>query len=177
MPIERIYIETPCFIDLIKYDLRNAGAISKALKNEIWFLQNLLKASESKEIQIITSTLTIAECRRANQQQSPDDEVKRRINSVLTSGRVITLSQVSQRIAERARDLEWDNGINLKGADSIHVATALVTDCKEFITFDAQGSRSPLKNAEKIRKLNVNVIVPSQTEFLPPEYRQNNLYV
>lgn len=176
MPVEKIYIETPCFIDVIKYDLKTAIHLSENIKNEIWYLQKLLKASESKEIQVITSTLTIAECRRAKQDKFPSDEVKRRINSVLTSGRIITLSQVTQGIAERARDLEWDDGINLKGADSIHIATALMTGCKEFLTFDKQGSRSPLKNAERIKKLNLSVIVPSKTAFLPSDYRQNELY-
>lgn len=54
MPAEKIYIETPCFIDVIKYDLKTSNHLAEDIKNEIWFIQQLLKASESKEIQVIT---------------------------------------------------------------------------------------------------------------------------
>lgn len=176
MPTEKIYIETPCLIEVIKYSLQSADNLSQDLQNDIWHIQQVLKASEVKDLQVITSTLTIAECRRATHDKPPSDEVKRVINSVLTSGKIITLAQVTQGIAERARDLEWINGINLKGADSVHVATALMTGCKEFFTFDEQGSRSPLKNAKKIELLSLQVTKPSQTQLLPSEYRQNHLF-
>ncbi|MCY7347585.1 MAG: PIN domain-containing protein [Pyrinomonadaceae bacterium] len=176
MPIERLYIESCCFIDVIKYDLKSSKNLPQDLQDNIWHIQKLLKASEVKDIQVITSTLTIAECRRANQEKPPGGEVKRLINSILTSGKIVTLAQVTQGIAERARDLEWIDGINLKGADAIHIATALITGCKEFLTSDKQGSRSPLKNAGKIKKLNLDVIYPSQTSLLPADYRQNKLY-
>lgn len=176
MSIEKIYIETPCFIDVIKYNLKSSSHLSEDLQNYIWHIQQILKASEAKDIQVITSTLTIAECRRADRETSPTPEVKRIINSVLTSGKIITLTQVTQGVAEKARDLEWIDGINLKGADAIHVASALITGCKEFLTSDHQGSRSPLKNAEKISKLGLKVINPYSTQSLPQNYRQENLY-
>ena len=176
MSVEKIYIETPCFIDAIKYTLKSASHLSQDLHNYIWHIQQILKASEAKDIQVITSALTIAECRRAYQDKPPTPEVKRIINSVLTSGKIITLTQVTLGIAERARDLEWIDGINLKGADAIHVASALMTGCKEFFTSDQQGSRSPLKNAGKISKLGLRVINPSSTQLLPTDYRQENLY-
>ncbi len=176
MPVEKIYIETPCFIDALKYNLKSASHLSSDLQNYVWHIQQILKASEAKDIQVITSALTIAECRRTHQEKSPTAETKRIINSVLTSGKIITLTQVTQGIAERARDLEWIDGINLKGADAIHVASALMTGCKEFLTSDKQGSRSPLKNADKIAKLGLKVINPCSTQLLPPDYRQENLY-
>lgn len=176
MPIEKIYIETPCFIDAIKYSVVSASYLSSELQNDIWHIKQILKAAEAKDLQVITSTLTIAECRRSHFDKPPTSEVKRIINSVLTSGKIVTLTQVTQGIAERARDLEWIEGINLKGADAIHVASALITGCKEIFTNDNQGSRSPLKNAEKISKLGLRVIKPSETQLLPSDYRQEGLY-
>ena len=98
--------------------------------------------------------------------------MKRIIRAVLTSGKVFSLAELTQTIAERARDLEWEDEINLKGADAVHVATALKTGCKELFTTDARG---PLKNAQKISALGLRVIRPADTTILPNEYRQDNL--
>lgn len=166
----RIYIETSPIIDVIK---GNAGiALPPDRANDVWHTQQCLRAALAGEIEVITSILTIAECRRAQSDKPPSPEVKRLINSVLTSGRVIMLAQVTQAIAERARDLEWVDGINLKGADAIHVATTLITGCKEFITNDGRG---PHKNEAKIAALGLRVVRPSDTRFIPVEYRQGKL--
>jgi predicted nucleic acid-binding protein len=120
-----------------------------------------LKAGQAGEIDVITSTLTIAESRRA--EAPPTDEVKRLFNSILTSGKVVHLAQMTQAIAERARDLHWEHKINLGGADAIHVATALTVGCKEFLTFDRKKARSPLAFAPELAKLGLRVILPSNT--------------
>jgi hypothetical protein len=91
----------------------------------------------------------------------------------LTSGRVFTLAEVTRSIAARARDLDWDDLLSsLGGADAIHVATALLTDCKELFTTDARGI---LKNSVKIQALGLRVMSPANTSLLPPEYRQGKL--
>jgi len=113
-----------------------------------WIAENVQNGSlgydvgfigETTEPVIVTGqkamTLTIAESRRAD--GAPTEEVKRLFNSILVSGKVVLLTQMTQTIAERARDLHWDHGINLGGADAIHVATALTVGCSEFLTFDA----------------------------------------
>ena len=104
--------------------------------------------------------LTLAECRRAKQDEPPTEEMKRIIRSVLTSGKIFNLAELTQTVGERARDLEWEDNINLRGADAVHVATALKTGCKEFLTADGRG---PLKNAVKIAALGLSVIRPAAT--------------
>jgi predicted nucleic acid-binding protein len=91
------------------------------------------------------------------------------------SGKVVKLSQLTLNIAERARDLHWLHGINLSGADSIHVASALQTGCKEFLTFDRKKSRSPIAMEKEIAKLGLRVITPSKTACLPKDYLQHTI--
>jgi predicted nucleic acid-binding protein len=98
--------------------------------------------------------------------------MKRILRSVLTSGKVFSLAELTQTIAERARDLEWQDDINLRGADAVHVATAIKTGCKEFFTMDGRG---PLKNAAKLAALGLRVIRPADTALLPENYRQAKL--
>jgi predicted nucleic acid-binding protein len=132
-----------------------------------------MRAAKDGEIEVVTSMLTIAECRRARQDKPPTEEMKRIINSVLTSGVVFNLAEVTQTIAERARDLEWEDGINLRGADAIHIATALKTGCKEFFTTDR--NKGPLSKAEKILALGLRVIRPHDSIVIPSDYKQGKL--
>lgn len=170
MPKDRIYIETSPLIDYIKGD--RDTTLTEDRKNNNWYIKQILTAALNGELEVITSTLTIAECRRAHSDKPASNENKRLVRSVLTSGKIFTLAQVTQGITERARDLDWVDGVNLRGADAIHVATALLTDCKEFFTTDGRG---PLKNADKLAKMKLRVIKPSDTGLLPPEYRQGKL--
>lgn len=140
--------------------------------NDLWYTEECLKAALAGEIEVVTSVLTIAECRRARQDKPANAEMKRILRAVLASGKIFHLAEVTQAIAERARDLEWQSGINLKGADAIHVATALVTGCKEFFTSDGRG---PLNNADKILALGLKVIRPADTLLLPSHHRQGKL--
>ena len=167
---DRIYIETSPIIDVIKGRVNITLTPDRA--NDLWYTEQCLRAALAGDIEVVTSMLTIAECRRAKQDQPPTEEMKRVIRSVLTSGKIFHLAEVTQTVAERARDLEWDDNINLKGADALHVATALKTGCKEFFTADGRG---PLKNAGKIALLGLKVIRPADTLLLPSDYRQGKL--
>lgn len=169
MALPRIYIEACPFIDAIKHMV--GDSVDKSRDNDIWHTQACMKSALAGEIEIVTSTLTIAECRRAGGSPVPD-ETKRIIRSILLSGRVVILSQITQAIAEKARDLEWEEGINLGGADALHVASAIVTKCQEFFTTDGKG---PLKNEAKIKLLGLSVIRPANTTLLDPKYRQKKL--
>ena len=169
MSIDRTYMDSCCFIEAVKYDV---STTDPDRENDIWYIKQLLKASKSGDIEVITSVLTIAESRRADGE--PTDEVKRLFSSILTSGRVVKLAQMTQGIAEKARDLHWVNKINLSGADALHVATALLLGCKEFLTFDFKR-KSPLKFEKELRALGLLVIAPSETTCLPSDYRQGHL--
>jgi predicted nucleic acid-binding protein len=166
----RIYIETCPIIDVIKG--RVNAYLTEDRKNDLWYTETSLQAALDGEIEVVTSMLTIAECRRAKQEKPPSNAMKNVIRSVLTSGKIFNLAEVTQSIAEKARDLEWEDDINLKGADAIHVATALKTGCKEFFTSDARG---PLNNAAKIEALGLKVIRPAQSLALPADYKQGRL--
>ncbi len=134
----RLYIDSCDFIEVIKHG--EGGAIIPDRLNDLWYIRKCMEASRAGEIEVVTSMLTIAEVRRAD--GAPTDRIKRVIRSVLTSGKIVTLAEMTQGIAERARDLHWEHGINLGGADAVHVATAVVTGCKEFFTSDAR-KKSP----------------------------------
>jgi predicted nucleic acid-binding protein len=165
----RVYIDTCCFIDALQH--REGMKISVDKQNDVWHIQQVLRASLAGDLEVVTSTVTIAEFRRAKADAQPSKELKRLIRSILLSGRVVTLAQVTQGVAERARDLDWEDEVNLKGADAIHVATALITGCKEFFTADGRGALRPPVVA-KLGKLGLRSVRPSDTRLLPNEYRQ-----
>src|SRR5262245_19994847 len=97
----RLYIETCPLVDVIKSEV--GVSLEAERQNNIWYVHRCLQASLDGKLEIITSTLTIAECRRAETPPSPDkDETKRLISSILTSGRVMLLAMVTQEIAEYA---------------------------------------------------------------------------
>lgn len=105
----RLYIDSCDFIEAIK---NSEGVPTDPTRaNDIWYIRRCLEASRAGEIEVITSMLTIAEVRRAG--NAPTDRVKRVIRSVLTSGKIVTLAEMTQGIAEKARDLHWEHGVNL----------------------------------------------------------------
>lgn len=172
MAVDRIYIDSCCFIDAVKTDVGEVTDANRA--NDIWYIKACLKAAKNGDIEVLTSHLTIAECRRAGG-GSPPETVKRLFNSILVSGRGVRLADLTLGIAERARDLEWIHGINLGGADAIHVATAITLGCKEFFTFDKSKAKSPIGRKAELLKLGLRVIEPSETFYLPTSYKQQEI--
>jgi len=167
----RIYMCSCCFIDLVK------GSVGKALGSgrdkEVWFVDALLKASANRDLEVYTSTLSVAECTHAGD-ENITNEVKDLFMRFLSSGKHVVLIQPDVFVAEDARDLRWKHDITLSGADALHVASALSVGCKEFLTTDARR-KGPLGQAQRIAQLGINVILPSATGFLPDEYRQTDL--
>lgn len=168
MALDKIYIDSCGFIDAVKTDVGEITEPDRA--NDIWYIKACLKAAKNGDLEVFTSHLTIAECRRAG--GAPSEKVKRLFNSILVSGKVVRLADLTLGIAERARDLEWIHGINLGGADAIHIATALTLGCKEFFTFDKKKGKSPIGRKVEIAKLGLRVITPSETFYLPDSYKQ-----
>ncbi len=162
----KIYVDSCCFIDAAKY--QDASSAPADEQEDIKYIQQILKAAESGDVVVHTSSLTIAECQHTGE-HPPTDEVKRLFKSVLTSGKIVQLVADSIFIAEKARDLRWDHDITLRGADAIDVATALEIGCKEFITKDGRG---PHKNAAKIAHLGLKVIRASETSLLPEHHKK-----
>ena len=181
----KIYMDANAIIDAIKHNqfVITPKVEGVKLEDRPYFIQDfihkkqhveycskLLKAAEYNELTILTYSLSVAEVwhlgKNKKNPKQPTEEEKRVIMSVLSSGKIIKLVTDSIFVAERARDLSWKYGIELSGADAIHVASALEANCIEFITND----KGILDQKEKIKKLGLNVINAQQTSGLPANF-------
>jgi hypothetical protein len=97
--------------------------------------------------------------------------VKSEFDRLLMSGQYVRLVQMTPFIAVDARDLRWVHGIALKGADSVHVASALAMKCSEFLTSNGRLARLSLV-ATSLVKLGLHVRSGQNTQCLPERYRQ-----
>ncbi len=156
-------MDSCCFIELA---LQAIGTNDANRENDLWFLKELLNAAHDEEIEVLTSTLSIAECAHAKGDVS--DDVKSLFKRFLTSGRYILLVQDSVLVAEKARNLRWVHGLSFSGADAIHLASAMELKCDEFLTWD----NKPHANAAVLNDLALRVCFPRDTLCLPDKYRQ-----
>lgn len=170
--IRRIYVDTCCLIDLVKVEI--GRGLDADRENDVWHLKKLMEANRDGEVQLFTSTLTIAECRHAGE-KPVTDAVKSQFERLLMSGQYLRLVQMTPFIAQDARDLTWKDGINLAGADSIHVATALDRKCEELLTTDGRigklGAQAPA-----LRNRGLVCCYARNTQCLPPKYRQEDIF-
>jgi hypothetical protein len=90
------------------------------------------------------------------------------------SGQYLQLVQVTPFIAVDARDLRWNHGIHLGGADGIHIASALEMKCEEFLSCDQKLTRVEAQG-DQIRSLGMMPKRGSATLCLPEKYRQLGL--
>jgi len=159
-------MDSCCFIELA---LQAIGKNDATRDDDLWHLKELLNAAFDEEIEVLTSTLSIAECAHAKGDISED--VKSLFKKFLTSGRYVFLVQDTVLVAEKARNLRWVHGMAFGGADSIHLASALELKCEEFLTWDNR----PHANAAALNNLALFVRFPRDTQCLPGKYRQQNL--
>lgn len=157
-----------CFIDLVKHSVGRPIEAGRA--DEVWYIDQLLRANVDGEVEAYTSTLSVAECTHVGE-ENITDEVRELFVRFLTSGQYVTLVQPDVFVAEDARDLRWKHAIPLSGADALHIASALSMECKEFHTTDSRR-KGPISQASKIAVLGMAVMKPSQTGFLSDERRQ-----
>ena len=162
----KVYMDSCCFIELA---LQAVGRNDADRENDLWFLKELLNAASDEEIEVLTSTLTIAECSHAKGDIS--DDVKSLFKRFLTSGRYVFLVQDSVLVAEKARNLRWVHSLVFGGADSVHIASAMELKCDEFLTWD----NKPLASATALNDLALPVRFPRDTQCLPDRYRQQQL--
>ena len=168
--LPRIYVDACPIIDLVKHRLKMESAEDR--QKDAWFMDRLIHAARMRKVELFTSTLTIAECTHVKDQKK-DKEAQPFFLGLLASGKSgFALVQPTVPIAEQARNLRWIHGLALKGADAIHVASALAMKCDEFVTTDSKGL---LQRSEALAKLNLCVCRPSDTKLLPPEFLQENL--
>lgn len=159
----KLYMDSTCFIDMAK---NAVGTLPDGLNNDVWFCKKLLEAHRDGKIEVFTAVLTIAECQHAD--GICDEKVQRLFKSLLTSGQFVFLVQDTPIIADRARNLRWTYKLAFKGADSLHIASALEMGCSEFVTSD----EDILSHANEALKLGIRIIHPHETSILPDEYRQ-----
>ena len=165
----RIYMDSCCFIDLAKVKI--GKKISTDREHDVWCLQKMLEAAGNEEVEVYTSTISIAEC--THTEGIVIDEVKEYFSKLLTSGQYVLLVQPTVFIAEDARDLRWKHKVSLSGADGIHVASAIERKCNEYFTWEFL-SKNP-ENKTKIEKLGISIRRPAETLYLPSHYRQTDL--
>lgn len=169
--LPRVYVDACCFIDMVKTEVE--AKIESDRELDVWHLKRLLEANRDKEIEVYTSTLTIAECQHVGD-EDVTDAVKARFSALLMSGQYVRLVEVTPFIGQDARDLRWARKIALRGADSVHVASALDRRCGEFLTSNGRFGRID-KFSGQISILGLIVRRGRDTELLPQKYRQLNL--
>jgi predicted nucleic acid-binding protein len=169
----RVYLDSCCYIDVAKG--RMGIPFEKPGEEErpelVWYIETLLLAASNRDIEIVASTLVIAECLHTETRDNIPEAAKETLRSLLSSGNPVLLIAADFFVCERARDLLWNDKIFCGGvADQIHVATALDLRCEEFITTNRK--RGPLQGDRpaQLAKLNLRVILPDQTTVLPPQY-------
>jgi predicted nucleic acid-binding protein len=165
----RVYVETCCFIDLVKVKLGKPTEADR--ETDVWFLKRLLEANRDGEVHLFTSTLTIAECRHVGDNDI-SEEVKSQFNRLLMSGQYVRLVQMTPFIASDARDLHWVHGITgIRGADAIHIASAIDRKCEEFLTANGRLERLG-KQAGPLARFGLYARRGKDTICLPTKYRQ-----
>jgi len=169
--LRKIYMDACCFIDMVR--VKVGKVVTQDREADVWHLKRLLEANRDKEVEIYSSTISIAECTHAGENDI-SAPVKSEFDRLLMSGQYVRLVQLTPFIATDARDLRWVHGINLKGADSIHVASAIAMKCEEFLS--ANGRLARLANAgNALARQGLHVRTGRQTQCLPERYRQLSL--
>lgn len=165
--LRRIYFDSTMFVDVVKTDL-GKGIADREL--DVWTAKRLMEAHRDKEIQVLTSALTIAECTHGG-----DGDISERaqflLSKLLTSGDYVHLIEMTPFIGIDARDLRWKHNINLKGVDGMHAASALSRGCEEFVTNNGRFGRLHVHN-DAFKQLGLKIIHARDTELLPAKYRQ-----
>ena len=95
--------------------------------------REVLEAAKSGKTVIVTSALTLAEVLAMRQRQKIPDDRRDKVIAFFKSDFII-VRNITRRVAERARELVWDVGIDPK--DALHVATAMDAKLGLFNTFD-----------------------------------------
>lgn len=150
------------------------GILTSDRADDIWHARKLLEANRTKEVEVYTSVLTMAEAVAVEQQQKRvPEEAKSLLRRILSSGQFLTLVQMMPAIGMRAAELRWKHEIVLKGADAIHIASALELECVEFITTDERVRK--LTTNPAIVSLAMRIIRAADTEILPDRSRQSDM--
>ena len=167
----RVYVDTCGFVNLVKTEVGHS--LNSDKEADAWYLKRLLEANRDGEVEVFTSTLTIAESTHVGLTPVPG-RVQHHFNRLLMSGQYVKLVQLSPFVASDARDLRWKHNINLKGADAAHLASAISMNCQEFITTNGRFTRIEEHHAA-LSKLGLEPIESRNTKLIPSKYLQLRL--
>jgi hypothetical protein len=138
--VRKIYMDACCFIDMVK--IKVGKVVTQQRELDVWHLKRLLEANRDKEIEIYSSTISIAECSHAGDNDI-SASVKSEFERLLMSGQYVRLVQLTPFIATDARDLRWVHGINLKGADLFmwhpHLRRSARSSCLQMADWNGSG--------------------------------------
>ncbi|MFO1184940.1 MAG: PIN domain-containing protein [Bauldia sp.] len=161
----RVYMDACCFIDAVKAAV--GAKLDSDRQKDAWHIKQLLQAHRDGEVEVFTSTLSIAECTHVEGDTSP--QVRNHFSALLTSGQYLVLVEATPFIMMDARDLRWGKKVTLRGADAVHVASALERRCEEFITSDKGVGKL---NAFPAIRGKLRAVAGRETKCLPDKYRQ-----
>jgi predicted nucleic acid-binding protein len=95
--------------------------------------QGVVRAAEAGRLQIVTSSLTIAEVVKLKHHRVIPPEVGHAVRKFFRQPYIL-IRELDRFLAEEAQALVWDQGINPK--DAVHVATAMRVGVVQLDTFD-----------------------------------------
>ena len=163
----RVYLDSCCFIDLAKHKI---GTLPTHRMADQWFAWKFMEAQKDGAVAAFTSVLSVAECTHADNDSGK--EVRDLFTRVLTTGQYVVLVQPTIFVGSDARDLRWKHGLaNIRGADLMHLASALSVKCTEFLTTDEKI----LRHAPRLEPLGLRLTNPAKSALLPAEYRQQEM--
>lgn len=169
MPTTRVYLDSCCFIEMIKGE---RGATLDH-PDDADMTARLLRASRDGKIECWTSLLAVAEVLKIDKTSPPDEALKDRIERLLLSGRDgVFVHGLAPPLVIRARDLYWQDGLLERAADRVHIATALDLKCDEILSVDDRLAKR--FNRSSISGTNIRAV--KDTRSLPFDYRQDALF-
>lgn len=122
--IDRRYWDSDCFLGFLQEESGKVDACA-----------DVLALCERGEVEIVTSTLSIAEVLMLRPADALPQHRRVKVETIFAKKYVLTIP-LTRRIAISARDLVWDYGIAPK--DAVHVASAVAANAKTLNTFDRQ---------------------------------------
>ena len=123
----RIYWDACVWIAMIQREKIQVGASDRDT-----LCRAVIVEAKSSKIEILTSTLSLAEvCKSQQVRATADDEL-----SAYFENDYILLMNVDRMVGEHARQLMTTGSSGLKPADAIHVASAVLGQASEMHTFD-----------------------------------------
>ena len=176
--LPKIYIDSCCFISLARHKI-NGSFVEVGHEQDIYFLAQILQAAKDSNLQLFCSALTIAECLGIRDNEGNicyGEDIQRLFKSILLSGLICHVAP-DPFVSFLARDLLWKHDIKgLKSMEAVHIASALHVGCKEFLTQDGANKKSGLlARALDFKSIGLDVLLPSDTKYLPNEYLQEKL--